>query len=65
VISYAGSGKTFVLQNWEGDWGIRPTTDPKLVPTPTAINGMIRWLNARQDGVERARRDVPAPGVQV
>src|SRR3954454_11572484 len=65
IATYAGSGKTFVLQNWEGDWAIRPAADAKLVPTREAIAGMIRWLNARQDGVERGRRDQPSRGVQV
>jgi hypothetical protein len=54
--TYKGTSKTFVLQHWEGDWAIRPTTDAKLIPTPMAIQGMIRWLNARQDGVEEARK---------
>jgi hypothetical protein len=65
--TYKGTGKTFILQNWEGDWAIRNGFDPKQVPSPTAITGMVRWLNARQDGVEDARRPIfgtryPKPG---
>lgn len=37
----------FVLQHWEGDWSIRPTSDPSLRPTPQAIKNMIAWLGAR------------------
>jgi len=64
LAEYAGSGKTFVLQNWEGDWAL---TDSKTLrePDPAAIEGMIAWLNARQDGVDRARREVPSRGVRV
>ena len=65
LTSYRGSGKTFVLQHWEGDWAIRGSFDPKTDPSPEAVAGMIDWLNARQRGVERARREVPAPGVRV
>lgn len=63
--TYRGQNKTFVLQNWEGDWGIRSGFDADEVPTPVAIEGMIAWLNARQKGVERARSTSFARGVQV
>jgi hypothetical protein len=65
LTTYRGTGKSFVLQNWEGDWAIRGNFDPKQEPTPTAVAGMIRWLNARQEGVNRARRAVRATGVHV
>ena len=57
---YKGTGKTFVLANWEGDWAVRGTTDrsPKSDPTPPRIANMIRWFNARQEGVERARKEI-------
>lgn len=63
--AYRGTSKTFVLQHWEGDWAIRSGYDPKEVPSQAAINGMIRWLNARQDGVDRARDAVRAAKVNV
>jgi len=64
IATYADSGKTFVLQNWEGDWALRggaPGNDPK----PAAIKGMIDWLNARQAGVERARKAAGDGNVKV
>jgi len=63
--TYKNSGKTFVLQNWEGD---NLLTDnyggPNNVPQ-VAINGFIDWTNARQDGVTQAREEVGSVGVQV
>jgi hypothetical protein len=63
--TYKGKGKTFVLQHWEGDWMIRGSVDGKIEPTPTAIKGMIEWLNARQTGVNQARSEVGQDGVRV
>jgi len=65
LTTYRGTGKTFIFQHWEGDWAIRGKTDPKLDPTPQAIEGMIAWLNARQEGVNQARAEVGEHGVHV
>lgn len=64
LTAYKGTGKTFILQNWEGDWVLR---DVKIENEPTreSVQGMIDWLNARQDGVEQARREVGMHGVTV
>ena len=61
LTTYAGSPKTFVLQNWEGDWALRGSFDPSVKPTQAATSAMIRWLAARQRGVARARSEFP-PG---
>jgi hypothetical protein len=64
LTTYRGTGKTFVLQNWEGDWVLTPPyTDKQL--DPKEAEAMVVWLNARQDGVERARREVGTNGVMV
>ncbi len=65
LTEYRDSGKTFVLQHWEGDWAVRGSYDAERDPTPTAIEGMIRWLQARQEGVDRAREEVGEKGVRV
>ncbi|UCG50200.1 MAG: right-handed parallel beta-helix repeat-containing protein [Phycisphaerales bacterium] len=65
LTTYNGTGKTFVLQHWEGDWLIRGNYDAKADPSPAAIKGMIGWLNARQAGVSRAREEVGQAGVRV
>lgn len=63
--TYAGTSKTFVLQHWEGDWAIRGNYDAEQKPTDQAIEGMILWLNARQSGVDEARRQVKESDVNV
>lgn len=65
LTTYKGTGKTFILQHWEGDWLIRGNYDRNVDPTPEAINGMIDWLNARQGGVDQAREEIGTDGVWV
>lgn len=64
LTRYRGTGKTFILQNWESDWVL---TDPKFTrePDPTAMRSMAEWINTRQDGVTRARNEVGMDGVTV
>lgn len=51
--------KTFVFQNWEGDWSLRHGNyDPKHFPSATANNNMVKWLTARQQGVTEGRQHV-------
>jgi hypothetical protein len=65
LTAYKRTGKTFVLQHWEGDWLIRGSYDKNVDPSPKAIEGMIDWLNARQAGVNQARQEVGCDGVRV
>ena len=51
---------TVVLQNWEGDWllrGIGKSWNPPPDDWRDYCTRMQRWIAARQDGVNRARRD--------
>lgn len=63
--TYAAGRKTFIIQNWEGDWAVRGGFDPATPPPPAATANMIRWLAARQRGVARARRAAPSTGARV
>jgi len=65
LTTYRKTGKTFVLQHWEGDWLIRGNYDRKADPAPEAIDGMVGWLNARQAGVTQAREEVGSDGVRI
>lgn len=64
LTTYKGTGKTFVLQNWEGDWSLIGAGSNDE-PTQQAIEGMAAWFNARQDGVQRARDEFGTEGVMV
>lgn len=59
LLKRSGPAKTFVLQNWEGDWAVRGRFDPTAKPTATATDNMIRWLAARQRGVALGCAEVP------
>lgn len=63
--TYAGTGKTFYLGHWEGDWTLLGQAGSKAEPTQDRIDNMIAWLNARQKAVDDAKRDTPPQGVQV
>jgi len=65
LTTYANTGKTFVLQHWEGDWMVRGHTDSGKDPEPAALENMVKWLNARQAGVTKARKEVGEKGVKV
>jgi hypothetical protein len=65
LIRYRNTGKTFVLQHWEGDWMVRGNYDGRAAPTESALSNMVEWLNARQTGVNQARREVRHQGVHV
>lgn len=63
---FAGSGKTFVLKNWEGDWiGLGQGNVTGNI-SPGMVQDMIAWLSARQRGVTRARNEAgSSSGVRV
>jgi hypothetical protein len=64
LSTYAGTGKTFVLQNWEGDHLLRAGLPRNARPDAVRIQGMVEWLNARQAGVDQARREANAQEIQ-
>ncbi len=64
--TYSGSGKSFFIGNWEGDWHmLKEKYDYNLDPTPETIKGAIEWFNLRQKAVADAIRDTPHHDVQV
>lgn len=65
LTEYRGTGKTFILQHHEGDWHVRGHTRREEDPAPAALKNMIRWLNARQAGVNKARAEIESKGVHV
>ena len=69
LTEYEGTGKTFVFQHWEGDWMTRfrlpQWNDDSVDPPQEVFDNMIRWLNARQAGVNQARHEFANAGVEV
>jgi hypothetical protein len=60
--TYGGRDITFVLQHWEGDWMLRREEGGVWDKVPAEevkrrCDAFIRWLSARQRGVERARKE--------
>jgi hypothetical protein len=60
--TYAERNITFILQNWEGDWMLRHGEGKAWGKVPQAeidrrCKAFIRFLEARQRGVDRARRE--------
>lgn len=60
--TYGAMNKTFVYQNWEGDWMLRGEgnnweDNPSIIPGDVdwMTEGMARLFRARQRGTERAR----------
>ena len=60
--AYADRDITFILQNWEGDWMLRGENSGTWNKVPPAdvkrrCDAFVRFLTARQRGVDRARRE--------
>lgn len=69
LTEYQGTGQTFILSNHETDWHLagRDQRGNWDASAPDHVyENAIRWFNARQRGVEQARREVGAAnGVRV
>lgn len=63
--TYTGSGKSFYIGNWEGDWHTIEGLDKKADPTPEALQIMREWLLLREKAISDARRDTAHSGVNV
>ena len=68
--TYAHRDLTFILQHWEGDWMLRGQAGASWEKSPAKdfqprCDAFIRFLAARQRGVERARRENSASRCQV
>jgi len=60
--TYGRRNMTFILQHWEGDWMLRRSEGGTWGQVPAdevkrRCDAFIRWLAARQRGVERARKE--------
>ena len=62
---YSGTGKVFMLGNWEGDWLLLGRQNREADPSPTAVAGMIAWMKIRQLAIDTARAKVAHKDVAV
>jgi hypothetical protein len=62
---YSGSGKSFFLGNWEGDWYLLRSYNARVDAEQERIDNMIEWARIRQQAVSQARQDVKAESVEV
>jgi hypothetical protein len=65
LITYSGTGKVFLLGNWEGDWILLKGYDYTEDPENDIIQGMIRNLSIRQKAIEDARGNIAHENVWV
>lgn len=63
--NYKGTGKTFYLGNWEGDWHLYKDRNILNPPPAKRIQAMADWLNIRQKAVNDAKRNTTTHDVQV
>lgn len=63
LTTYKGTGKVFILQDGETDWRVMPYPDERLDPSDVAIDNAYKYLWARQQAVNDARREAKAEGV--
>lgn len=63
---YSGSGKSFFLGNWEGDWHVQGERyDYNFDPEPKVIAASIKWFRIREKAIADARRDTEHENVEV
>jgi hypothetical protein len=63
--TYKGTGKSFFLGHWEGDWHLRPHFDPKKGFPEHYEENFVAWLQVRQKAIDDAKRDTPHERVRL
>lgn len=63
--TYSGTGKVFLLGNWEGDWHLRWDYDRNKPANNKTIEGMTRWFNLRQQAIDDAKKETPHKNVDL
>ncbi len=65
LTTYNDSGKTFILQNWEGDWAFMDAFDPATPVDRKYVDYYAAFAQYRQRAVEDARRATAHTNVTV
>lgn len=59
LMTYQGTGKTFILSNHETDWHLENDWGNWEIEAPDHVyKNAIRWFSARQRGVQKARKEL-------
>ncbi|MEN1680964.1 MAG: hypothetical protein AAGJ46_15350 [Planctomycetota bacterium] len=58
LTNYSGTGKTFYIGNWEGDWHLVGQGNRDENPTQQQVDQMAEWYNVRQSAIEDAKSDL-------
>lgn len=65
LTEYNGTGKTFMIGNWEGDWLLHGSGKRNIDPGDEKIEAMKQWFQIRQAAIDDAKRKVAHDGVEV
>lgn len=65
LTRYSGTGKVFMLGNWEGDWLLNGRRGRDATPPIEAVDGMIDWLNIRQKAIDDAKAAIAHEDVEL
>ncbi len=63
--TFAGTGKTFYIGNWETDWNLLEWNPTIEDVDDVRVEGLIDWINLRQAAIDQAKLDVGADGVAI
>jgi hypothetical protein len=63
--TYSGTGKTFMIGNWEGDWLLHGIGKRNIEPSAEKVQAMKEWFNLRQIAINDAKKKVPHDDVEV
>lgn len=58
LTEYSGTGKTFMIGNWEGDWLLHGVGNRDKDPGDEKIRAMKEWFVLRQTAIDDAKRKV-------
>ncbi|WP_258103412.1 hypothetical protein [Marinoscillum sp. MHG1-6] len=65
LTQYSGTGKVFLIGNWEGDWLLHGQGHRNDDPGDEKIQAMKEWFQIRQAAVDEAKKKVEYSDVEV